>query len=105
MLEGQLATIAVDGNSHYTDQQIKRHFQPLLNKAVDLNSLEDAILRLNDYPGLNATTLFMPGEQMGSTTLMVKVVEESSYDMQLFLDNYGSEYTGEYRVGAAAQNQ
>ncbi len=60
--------------------------------------MEEAFLRLSDYPGLTAFGLFRPGTEVGTTDLLLNVQEEQRFEASVTGDNYGLETTGEYRA-------
>jgi hemolysin activation/secretion protein len=53
---------------------------------------------LTDYPGLSVFGVFRPGTEVGTTDLVVKVQHESRVNFNLQMDNYGSRFTGNYRL-------
>lgn len=103
ILEGILGNVSVEKNRRYPREQLLRPFQALLNKPVQKESIEQAMLLLNDYPGLSTFAVFRPGLHPGETDLLISVLEEKPVQTQLHVDNYGSEYTGEYRTRADMQ--
>jgi hemolysin activation/secretion protein len=97
ILEGILGNVSVEKNTRYPREQLLRPFQALLDKPVQKDSIEQAMLLLNDYPGLSTFAVFRPGLHPGETDLLISVLEEKPVQTQLHVDNYGSQYTGEYR--------
>lgn len=95
--EGYLEQIVFDGNQLYDDATMAVLFDDLIGQPVFIDNIELALIRLNDYPGLNASAIFGPGTKPGSAAIMMRTDEVSTYDLISF-DNYGSAYTGEYRV-------
>ena len=66
---------------------------------VSLDTLERAMLIINDTPGVQVTRAdVMPGEKVGTSDFAVDTVATPRYDGYLMLDNYGSIYTGRDRV-------
>jgi hemolysin activation/secretion protein len=97
VLEGTLSSVVVEGNRRYSDQKIIAPFNSLIGLPVVKQPLESALLQLTDFPGLSAFGVFRPGENIGSSELLIKVQKEKIADVGLSLDNYGSEFTGQYR--------
>jgi len=97
VLEGILGNVLFEKNTHYNSEQLMRPFRELLNEPVTKDAIEQAMLLLNDYPGLRTFAVFRPGLKPGETDLLVSVLEESNRSTTLHMDNYGSEFTGEYR--------
>jgi hemolysin activation/secretion protein len=98
VLEGLLGNVSIEKNQHYQREQMLRPFADLLGKPVVEAEIESAMLALNDYPGLTTFAVFRPGLHPGETDLLVSVVEEKGVSSTAHVDNYGSEYTGEFRT-------
>jgi hemolysin activation/secretion protein len=62
--------------------------------------LERRLLLLNDIPGIVARGAFTPGSQPGSSDLVVSVVEDEPLVNSFYVNNHGSNATGEHRLGA-----
>lgn len=97
VLEGILGNVTIEKNQQYNREQMLRPFIDLLAQPVTKDAIEEAMLLLNDYPGLQTFAVFRPGLHPGETDLLVSVLEENALDAKVHMDNYGSEYTGEYR--------
>ena len=66
---------------------------------VSLDTLERAMLIINDTPGAQVTRAdVMPGEKVGTSDFAVDTVATPRYDGYIMLDNYGSIYTGRDRM-------
>jgi hemolysin activation/secretion protein len=66
---------------------------------VSLDTLERAMLIINDTPGVRVTRAdVMPGTKVGTSDFAVDTVATPRYAGYLMLDNYGSVYTGETRT-------
>ncbi len=98
LLEGKLGAIKSEGNKRYSSKVLARPYERLLGQAVTKSNLESAVLDMTDYPGLNAFAVLQPGSKVGETNLLLKVQKEKPYDFSVGLDNYGTEYIGNYRM-------
>ncbi len=98
ILEGVLGNISLEKNQHYHREQMLRPFEGLLGKPVIKKDIEAAMLALNDYPGLTTFAVFRPGLHPGETDLLVSVIDEKNMGSRVHVDNYGSEFTGEFRT-------
>ncbi|WP_027707262.1 ShlB/FhaC/HecB family hemolysin secretion/activation protein [Zooshikella ganghwensis] len=97
VLEGKLGKVFANDNNHYTDEQILKPFSKLLNKPVSAKEMEEALLLLNDYPGLTVGGMFTTGQQVGTADLKAMTLEEKWYSGRLLFDSSGSKYTGKDR--------
>jgi len=98
ILEGVLGNVTIEKNRDYRREQMLRPFEGLLGQPVIKEDIEAAMLALNDYPGLKTFAVFRPGLNPGETDLLVSVIEENTAGSRVHVDNYGSEFTGEFRT-------
>jgi hemolysin activation/secretion protein len=82
----------------YQHNILVRPFLDLISNPSYRPELESAIIRLSNYPGMKAETRFTPGDTPGSTKLNIKIKKEKKVDSYINFDNFGSEYTGKYRI-------
>lgn len=62
------------------------------------DELERGILLVNDLPGISSSLNLTPGRKPGTTHLTLHASEGNLFTGHISLDNYGSRYTGIYRV-------
>lgn len=101
VLPGELGQVSVVNNSSYSDALLMKPAQGLVGEAVQLNRIESALLRVNDYPGLTVSGVFRPGSEIGETELVINTREEDPLEFTLIADDYGVETTGEQRLIAS----
>jgi hemolysin activation/secretion protein len=66
---------------------------------VSVDTLERAMLVLNDTPGVHVTQVSVsPGEKVGTSDFHVKTEATPAFSGLVAVDNYGSVYTGKNRV-------
>jgi hemolysin activation/secretion protein len=90
--------VVPQGNKHYPDDTLARPFEPLIGQLVTLPRTENALLTLTKYPGLAASGLFRPGNDVGSTDMVINVQQERAFDGSVTADNSGTAFTGRRRV-------
>lgn len=100
VLEGRLAAVKVEGNKKYPAHTLERPFKALIGAPVDKETIESALLTLTNYPGLTAFGVLGAGTEVGTTNLTVRVQSEERFKVETVLDNYGTEFAGQYRVQA-----
>ncbi len=100
VVEGVLGQVLVEQPKRYRVSDLTQPFAGLIGQPVSKASVEEALLLLSDYPGLKTFAVFQPGSEVGATDLLVSVLEENPIEAALHADNYGSQYTGEYRARA-----
>ena len=99
VMEGTLGGVAVEDNTLYDADVVRRPFARLLGQPIAEGAVEEALLTLQGFPGLTVFGTFRQGAELGQTELLVQVREERRTTFAPLLDNYGSEYTGKGRVG------
>ena len=100
LLLGELSEVEVSNSSLYKEKRISSVFKPLMAKPVLSSQIEEALFLINDFPGLHVQGFFESGKQVGDTKLNINTRSEKRYDVNLRLDNHGSEQTGKYRFYA-----
>lgn len=70
---------------------------------VTERTIEQPLLLLNDMPGMVVHSTLTPGAATGESDLQVNVSDDGRrFDGSLTLDNWGSRFTGEWRLAADA---
>lgn len=99
VIEGRLGNVEVEGNALYSAAVVGVPFSSLLGRPIEEAAIEEALLTLQGFPGLTVFGTFREGSQLGETELLVRVREEDRATFVPMIDNYGSEFTGEGRLG------
>lgn len=74
VVEGFIGEVKSEGLTDNLDPQIQARFAEVLaEKPIRLRTLESALLRLNDLPGLTAQGVLKAGREFGSSTLTLNV--------------------------------
>ena len=104
-VEAKIGKIVVEGNEHFTSQNIRRSI-PALREGVTPNSREIAqsVRLANENPAKQSTVLLKGAEQEGQIDATIRVADIKPSRYSLSLDNTGNENTGSYRLGLAYQN-
>lgn len=100
VVEGRLGQVMVEKAQRYRVSQLLQPFSALIGQPVNQQAIEEALLLLSDYPGLTSFGVFQPGDYPGETDMVISVLDEKRIEARLHADNYGSQYTGEYRARA-----
>lgn len=106
---GSIKIRVVEGNYgqfHLKNQSLVRDdiVQGMLDDVKDadivsLDTLERAMLIINDTPGVQVTRAdVMPGAKVGTSDFAIDTQATAPYGGYLMLDNYGSVYTGKNRI-------
>lgn len=98
VMEGTLGGIDVEGNKIYRNDVISKPFASLQGQPVTENSIEEALLTVQDFPGLTVFGTFRQGTELGQTNLLVRVTDEDRLRITPMVDNYGTDSTGKTRL-------
>lgn len=98
VIEGRISEVVVEGAKSYTVGVLRRPSENLVGTIPQRDPVETAVLYTQDYPGVRLFGTFRPGAAAGETRLVLQVLEEDPFDFQFGADNYGTEFTGEYRL-------
>ncbi len=106
VLEGEIGTIEVTGNTRYKSSTILRAMELVKRrKVVHEGTLETALNELNSYPGLRVRADLKPGTAPGSSDIHLTAKERMPYAFTADINNYGSRligpwvYSGELGIG------
>jgi hemolysin activation/secretion protein len=98
VLEGKLGHVLVEDNKMYGRRLLLKPFRGEIGQPVYKPGVESALLHLTDYPGLSIFGVFKPGSEVGTTDLVLKVKDEKRVNADFQMDNFGSKFTGKYRL-------
>ena len=102
VLEGTVDSVQIvtAQDVRLSDEVIQQHVEGIAQAPQVLQTdLERRLLLLNDIPGVVARASFVPGAKPGTADVVVTVAEEDPLVTTLDLNNYGSDSTGEFRLG------
>lgn len=98
VIEGRISEVVVEGAKRYSAATLRKPAESLVGTVPTRDSVETALLYAQDYPGVRLFGTFRPGAEPGDTKLVLQVLEEDRFGFQFGADNYGTEFTGEYRA-------
>jgi hemolysin activation/secretion protein len=82
--------------------RISAYLDAALDGRVYQPDLERGLLNIADNPGVSATASVEAGTEPGTSSLLVEVIEGPIFDGSVTADNFGSPYTGVYRLTGVA---
>ncbi len=100
IVEGSLERIELhrDAGVRAAESRLRALLGTPLTPSKD--ELEEALLRLNDHPGVTARARLAPGAAPGTSRLVVDVTQAPRFDAHLLANNFGSSATGREQAGA-----
>lgn len=99
VLEGRYGQVRIDNAAGLAADALAPLAALHPGDAVQAESLERSLLLLQDLPGVSLRSTLKPGDAVGSSDLHVEVLPAGLVSGSVELDNFGSRYTGAYRLG------
>ncbi len=98
--EGKYGKVILRNQTKLADAQAYRLLEGLNTGDPITNApLESRLLLLSDTPGVKVSSTLVPGTDPGSSDLIVELTPGKRVNGEVDVDNGGSRYTGEYRLG------
>ena len=92
--------ITLNNRSDIRDALLKSTLSPVSNgQDIAQDELDRALLLLSDIPGISISATLKPGDQTGTSDLMVGASNTARVSGSAVLDNFGNRYTGQARLG------
>ncbi len=99
VLEGRLGEMKVAGNKRMSEKRIRQAmFSVRPQEPLRKQNLERSLLVLNSYAGLETSSVFKQGAEIGTTDLSIEAKEKNLVKGSLGVNNYGLDTTGKYRI-------
>lgn len=102
VIEGKAGDITVTGNKSYSAKFIQKHLDRIKkDPSPKEDTLERALLILNETPSLNVKAQLKAGKDLGATDIVAKAKDSLPISGSLSYDNFGSDITSKHRLNAA----
>ena len=100
VIEGRVSSVNVQGNTRTRDSVFKKRAAAVQVGEVYRNDqAEQAVLLMNDLPGVQARAVLSPGTTFGTSDLLFNVDEQAASG-DFSVDDYGRKAIGRWRVNA-----
>lgn len=100
VIEARYGRVGIDNQTRVNDVLLQATAAPLqVGQPVDQASLDKSLLLLSDIPGVVVQAVLKPGDEMGTSDLMIHAAPGAATTGSLVLDGYGNSYTGKARLG------
>lgn len=97
--EGKTGAITITGNQNYSTEFIQGHIEKVRrDPSLKEQTLERALLILNDYPSLNVNASLKAGTQPGTTDIAVTARDSYPISATVVYDNFGTETLSKHRM-------
>lgn len=100
VIEARYGRVGIDNQTRVNDVLLQATAAPLqTGRPVDQASLDKSLLLLSDIPGVVVQAVLKPGEELGTSDLMIHATPGPAASGSAVLDGYGNSYTGRTRLG------
>ncbi|MES2413595.1 MAG: ShlB/FhaC/HecB family hemolysin secretion/activation protein [Pseudomonadota bacterium] len=102
VIEGRIASHRINNESLLSDATAAAYLSDVKNgDVIRSEQIDRGLLLLQDTPGVSTSrATLQPGASVGTSELLIEVKPGQRVTGNATFDNYGSRYTGEYRLGA-----
>ncbi len=99
VVEGYIEAAFAEGGTDAAQQLVERLLAPVVGKKpIDLQSLEKALLILNDIPGMRVAGVLRQGSALGASELVVSLVDPPKVSSLFSMNNSLSRTLGEWNT-------
>jgi len=105
VIETKIARISVEGNEHFTRENILRSVPSLrVGETPNSRDISESIRLANENPSKQSTVLLRGSEREGEVDATIRVADIDPRRWSVSLDNTGNQNTGRARLGIAFQD-
>ncbi|MBL8471742.1 MAG: ShlB/FhaC/HecB family hemolysin secretion/activation protein [Rhodocyclaceae bacterium] len=105
VIEARLSFLQVEGNQHFSDQNILASVPGLVpGQPPSVARVEASLALANESFAKRARLSFAQGEQEGAVVARIQVADERPWRVIAFADNTGTAATGRHRLGLIGQH-
>lgn len=103
VIEGRISSHRIANKSLLSDAIANAYIGQVRDgDVIRSENIDRGLLLLQDTPGVSSSrATLQPGASVGTSELLIEVNPANPYNGSVVLDNYGSRYTGEYRLGGS----
>lgn len=100
VVEGKIGDITVTGNKYYKSEFIQKHIERARkDPSLKEQTLERALLILNDNPSLNVKSSIRAGKEPGTADIIATATDSRYISAGISYDNFGSNTISKHRMG------
>ena len=100
VIPGRYGEIKMDNRSKLKERVVKGFINSLQSgEIIRTGKLETTLYSISDVSGTKAVGVLSPGKEFGTSDLTVRIERGKGTSTVLYVENYGSKDTGQYRYG------
>ncbi|MFC1632478.1 ShlB/FhaC/HecB family hemolysin secretion/activation protein [Candidatus Omnitrophota bacterium] len=97
VVEGTLGQLGIKGNKHFSTPLLKKRIGIEPEGYFDYSALQRSLVYINEHPDRTVKAVLTPGQEPGTTDIVVEVDDRRPMHAGFYYDNYGSRYIGRDR--------
>jgi len=102
VIEARYGKVVINNKGRVSDDLLSETLSSLQpNEQIAQDKLDRSLLLLSDIPGVSVEANLQAGQAVGTSDLVLSVAPLPMVTGSAFVDNNGSRYTGQERVGAS----
>ncbi len=105
LVEGRVGQVSILDNTSTRESFIANRIGLVPGALVDLNQFEQSLVWFNRTNDVQLAAELKKGSQFGTTDVQINAVEPPQHQLQLTVDNLGSDATGDWRGGLSYRNR
>lgn len=100
IIEGRISSHKINNQSLLSDERAQAYLGQVKDgDVIKSEQIDRGLLLLQDTPGVSSSrATLQPGASVGTSELLIEVNPARPFSGSVVADNYGSRYTGEYRL-------
>lgn len=99
IIEGKLGEVRIHGNRYFSSQLLIRQLRLPMDRPVTYGDIQNRLLKVDEHRDIDVKATFVPGKTPGTTDLDLEVEDEFPVHGSVDANNYGTELSGEERIG------
>jgi hemolysin activation/secretion protein len=98
IIEARMGEKLVEGNIATKSSFVEKRLYDLnQGTLLDVNQLEESMLGINNIYDINIRAQLKPGKAFASSDVLLTILEPEQHQLNLVMDNYGNNSTGEFQ--------
>ena len=97
VIEGRLGNVDIRGNKYFSTHLLKGELHLTRDGYFDYSALQKSLVYINQNPDRTARTVLVPGQEPGTTDVVLNVKDRLPIHAGFIYDNYGSRYIDKNR--------
>lgn len=100
-VEGRIGNLVVKNAEEYDQKLFVRFIKPLRDKPLNIFELNERLITLSLMPTFIAQVELKKTDKQGTVDLHIELKAKPLNTAEIYMDNYGSKYSGKERIGAS----